>query len=349
MAWNPASRICHPQRIFHRARRRRSSRRDQTRAQLERMLDRVPHASDAGWSLFLAIGHQRSQGTGAAVVMAPQEAPVRRRRRCPRRTRRVGVDERRRSAGGRHPRRRSASPSRVATDFDDEVRTVSRFDRQESFFGKAGQEKLRHASVAIVGVGGLGTHVAQQLALLGIGKLALIDHEELSETNRNRYVSARHDDPIPGSPKVLLGERMVKAFNPDVIVETVPYELCSPQAFEAVNASDFVMGCLDSAGPRLVLTELCAAYSRPYFDLATEIHPGEPLVYGGHVCFSNGEGCLVCLEELDVAEAQRDLATPEAQAERRRIYGVEHQDLAESCPSVVSLNGVVASLCVTEL
>ena len=226
---------------------------------------------------------------------------------------------------------------------------MSRFDRQESFFGKAGQEKLRHASVAIVGVGGLGTHVAQQLALLGIGKLALIDHEELSETNRNRYVSARHDDPIPGSPKVLLGERMVKAFNPDVIVETVPYELCSPQAFEAVNASDFVMGCLDSAGPRLVLTELCAAYSRPYFDLATEIHPGEPLVYGGHLCFSNGEGCLVCLEELDVAEAQRDLATPEAQAERRRIYGVEHQDLAESGPSVVSLNGVVASLGVTEL
>ena len=78
---------------------------------------------------------------------------------------------------------------------------MSRFDRQESFFGKAGQEKLRHASVAIVGVGGLGTHVAQQLALLGIGKLALIDHEELSETNRNRYVSARHDDPISGSPK----------------------------------------------------------------------------------------------------------------------------------------------------
>ena len=75
----------------------------------------------------------------------------------------------------------------------------TRFDRNILFFGKEGQKRLSNASVAVVGVGGLGTHVVQQLALLGVGGLVLIDSEELDDTNRNRYVGVRHDDPVPGT------------------------------------------------------------------------------------------------------------------------------------------------------
>jgi len=50
--------------------------------------------------------------------------------------------------------------------------------------------------------------------------------------------------------------------------------LVSDAAFDAIIASDYVFGCLDSEGARLVLTELCAAYAKPYVDMASDIIPG---------------------------------------------------------------------------
>ena len=71
------------------------------------------------------------------------------------------------------------------------VADSEKYDRNVRFFGQSGRDSLGAASVAVVGVGGLGTHVVQQLALLGVGRLVLIDSEEVDETNRNRYVGLR--------------------------------------------------------------------------------------------------------------------------------------------------------------
>ena len=57
---------------------------------------------------------------------------------------------------------------------------TERYDRNIRFFGKKGQDRLAAASVAVVGVGGLGTHVVQQLALLGVGRLV---HLTLTRAN----------------------------------------------------------------------------------------------------------------------------------------------------------------------
>jgi hypothetical protein len=224
-----------------------------------------------------------------------------------------------------------------------------RFDRNVRLFGVAGQDRLRACKVAIVGVGGLGTHVAQQLALLGVSGIGLIDPEELERTNFNRYVCVRHDDPVPGTRKVDAAERLVHSIDPTICVMKVFDSLVSEHAFSLVREADYVFGCLDSEGMRLVLTELCAAYARPYFDLASDIPPGERLRYGGRVCTAwNGDGCLVCLGVLDIGEAQRDMATQGACRDLEGIYGVRRELLDEAGPSVVSINGVVASLAVTE-
>lgn len=224
-----------------------------------------------------------------------------------------------------------------------------RFTRQVALFGKAGQEKLGATSVAVVGVGGLGTHVVQQLALLGVGKLTLIDSEALDETNQNRYIGAYYYDPIPGSRKVILGARMVRAIDPLIVAETVDDSLVSVKAFEAVRTADWTFGCLDREGPRLILTELCAAYARPYVDLATEVIPDDRPEFGGRVLVSkDGWGCLVCYDELDHEEAQRQLSGPEGVRQRNELYGVDQEALKGSGPSVVSLNGLIASLGVTE-
>jgi len=78
----------------------------------------------------------------------------------------------------------------------------ARYDRNMRLFGEAGQRKIRGSNVTVIGVGGLGSPLVQHLALLGVGGITPIDDEELDETNRNRFVGARHDDPVPGSSKV---------------------------------------------------------------------------------------------------------------------------------------------------
>ena len=224
-----------------------------------------------------------------------------------------------------------------------------RYDRSIRFFGKEGQDRLAAAKVAVVGIGGLGTHVVQQLALLGVGQLVLIDSEELDHTNFNRYIGAYYDDPVPGTMKVNIGERLVKQINPQIEVTKIPRSLVSQEAFVAIIASDYVFGCVDREGVRLILTELCSAYSKPYFDLSSEIILETPLQYGGQVCIAwDGCGCLCCVGGLDLAEAQADLISPEAKRDRDAIYGVPRKLLHEAGPSVVSINGVVASLAVTE-
>lgn len=225
--------------------------------------------------------------------------------------------------------------------------TEERHDRNVRFFGAEGQERLRATSVGIVGIGGLGTQLVQQLSLLGVGRLLLIDPEELDDTNRNRYVGARASDPVPGSPKVELGKRLAQEIDPTIVVEAIRAPLIDARAFQALQGVEYVFGCLDNDGARLVLTELTAAYELTYIDLATEILPDG--THGGRLVVAlNGEGCPVCFDELDVEAAQADLGNSAARAARAAIYGVDATLLTAAGPSVVSLNGVVASLGVTE-
>lgn len=222
----------------------------------------------------------------------------------------------------------------------------TRFDRNIRFFGAEGQAKLGALHVGVVGVGGLGMHVVQQLSLLGIGTLTVIDHEALGETNLNRYVGAFGPD--VGTPKVEIARRLARFTNPAIIVNVVPAELRSIEAFEALRACDLVVGCLDTDGARLVLTEVAAAAGKPYLDLASDILP-DASAYGGRAVFSFvGGGCLVCRHVLDLDVARREL-DPDGTVVENAIYGVSKDHLDHVGPSVVSINGVVASLGVTEV
>ena len=224
-----------------------------------------------------------------------------------------------------------------------------RFDRQVRFFGKEGQERLAAARVAVVGVGGLGGHVVQQLAFLGVHAIAPIDAQELDLTNRNRLVGAREDDPIPGTRKVDIAERTAKAIDSSIGVDKVFDSFLSKRGFDELIGADYVFGCLDTEGARLVLTELCAAYAKPYVDISSDILPGDLVKYGGQVCIAwSGNGCLSCMNVLDRAQAAVELAGPEERRRRANIYGISSDLLDDIGPSVVTINGAVASLAVTE-
>ena len=224
---------------------------------------------------------------------------------------------------------------------------ADRYHRNILLFGEEGQRRLRATCVVIAGVGGLGSPLAQHLALLGVKRVVLIDSEELDETNRNRFIGARSEDAVPGSPKVQLVDRLIKEINPDV--ESIPLQISviSQDAFDAVKAADWVFGCFDDDGPRAVLNELCAAFEKPYIDLASDVP--EAGIYGGRVCVAfGGNGCLDCLDQLDRRQVRRYFQSDEQRDQEDAIYGIAKEALAQKGPSVSPLNGVIASLAAVE-
>jgi len=227
------------------------------------------------------------------------------------------------------------------------VSADDRYDRQVRFFGAEGQKKITASRVGIVGLGGLGSHVAQQLAYLGVLDFVLVDHDVATKSNLNRLIGATPDDVSAPRPKVEIAERMIMAVQPDAKVTPVPEPVNVKLAERVLSEVNVVFGCLDDDMPRYWLTTHCAHHQIPYFDLASDI-ADDASTYGGRVIVARGDGCLVCISELDPKAMARAQMTEEQRAADDTIYGVHREHLDERGPSVVSLNGVVASLAVTE-
>lgn len=227
---------------------------------------------------------------------------------------------------------------------------MNRYDRNIKFFGIDGQRILREAVVAVVGCGGLGHHVIQQLAYLGVRKIYAIDDEELSETNKNRYVLAQDGDPVPGFRKVDLIKRSVALINPNIEVITVHASLRSAEVLSALKQVDVIFGCLDDDGPRFILNEFCLAYEKQLFDLASDTENKGTLIYGGRIAHVGNDepGCLVCMDLLDMTAVSKFLSSDNGRRDRDELYGVDKSDLEGAGPSVVSLNGIIASHAVME-
>lgn len=228
-----------------------------------------------------------------------------------------------------------------------------RFNRQIAIFGLQGQEKIRSTKVVLVGFGGLGTFVLPQLCLLGVKHITVVEHEAFSETNRNRYMGFLYSDFDTkkgiGVDKVLVAERIAKGIDPDIDIKIIKNKLESCEAFNAILKADIVIGCLDSDGARSILNELSIAYGVTYIDLASEVF--EDGTFGGRVAIvKDGNGCLHCMGDgLDQTEVRRYLADDTQLENEANVYGVKKESLATgSGPSVVDLNGIIASLGVQE-
>jgi molybdopterin/thiamine biosynthesis adenylyltransferase len=190
----------------------------------------------------------------------------------------------------------------------------------------------------------------QQLAYLGVGDLAVVDFDIVTDSSLNRLVGAVDADVATESKKIDVSTRTILSVKPEALVISVDGRVTEIETERAVARADIVFGCLDRDIHRVELTDLCSRYAKPYLDLATDtVGDGDELVYGGRVVFCDGTRCLVCLPDLlDQAEIARDRMNPEQREADRRIYGIDQDALAGTGPAVVSINGVVASLAVTE-
>jgi len=229
--------------------------------------------------------------------------------------------------------------------------TESRYDRQKRLFGKCGQRRLVSARVALVGLGGIGSHVAQQLAYLGLRDYVLIDPDHVTPSSLNRLIGAVERDAVEERFKVEIAERTIAAIQPRAKVRSLPMPLAADTVQLALADRHVVIAGLDDDLARIELIKTCLAAGIPFFDAASDINTeSEPIIWGGRVAFSGqGERCPYCLDLLDQRAMQRGLMDAEQRAADAAIYGVSAKALAGAGPAVVSVNGVIASLLVTEL
>lgn len=225
--------------------------------------------------------------------------------------------------------------------------TDERYSRQIALFGAKGQRRISECRVAIIGLGGLGSHVAQQLAYLGVLGYTLIDHDHVTVSNMNRLIGAVNDDVVAKTMKVAVAERLIESVQPEAEINAIVERLMSDSP---IADADIAFGCLDDDLARIELIKACATALTPFFDLATDIDDDPELVYGGRVLFSGkGERCPHCMDLLDQRALQLESMDPRQRTSDDAIYGVNHDALEGTGPSVVSINAVVSSLAVTEL
>lgn len=215
-------------------------------------------------------------------------------------------------------------------------------------FGEQGQNAIESQRAGIVGAGGLGSQVCQALAYAGVCKIGIIDDDRLDETNLNREAGGFPSD--KGRLKAEVVKEHIHKINPDAEVLAITRNLRTREAMEFLIGCSTIFGCVDHDGPRLILSELAAAYKVPLIDSATEIFPemeNQPFDFGGRVVVARpGDFCLSCANQLDIELAKQELETPEVQAARRKHgYGLGG-DLP--APAVFPLNGIIANLAVTE-
>ena len=227
----------------------------------------------------------------------------------------------------------------------------SRYSRNTALFGTVGQAQIAATSATIVGLGGLGAHVAQQLAYLGVVQFGLIDDDIVTESSLNRVIGTTPAHVLARTSKVRAAEALILAVQPDAKINAVQAKVTrdrQDEAGELIRSSDIVFGCLDRESPRLFLTDLCSAFAITYIDLATDTGGETEDWYGGRVVVCDGSRCLSCLDLLDQRQIRLEQMTDEEREIERRIYGLSVDALGSTGPAIVSVNGVVASLAVTE-
>jgi molybdopterin/thiamine biosynthesis adenylyltransferase len=172
---------------------------------------------------------------------------------------------------------------------------VVRYSRQLPLLGALGQLRLLETSVAVVGLGGLGSLVSLYLAALGVGRLIIVDYDVVGVENLNRQILYTTDD--VGKPKALVAERRLRELNPLVEVEARNVKITRDNVAEALEGADIIVDGLDDWRTRLVLDEYAWETGKPYVHAAVDSYYGQVTVIQRGVTT-----CLACITPKPIPE-----------------------------------------------
>lgn len=152
--------------------------------------------------------------------------------------------------------------------------------------GGPGQQRLKAATVAIVGAGGLGAPAALYLAAAGVGRLRLIDDDTVSLDNLQRQIIFRHAD--VGASKVDRAQAALAALNDQVAVEIERQRLTDSNAAYLLRGTDIVLDGTDDFGTRFAVNAAARALGAPLVSGAVGRWDGQVAT------FARGGPCYRC-------------------------------------------------------
>jgi molybdopterin/thiamine biosynthesis adenylyltransferase/proteasome lid subunit RPN8/RPN11 len=225
------------------------------------------------------------------------------------------------------------------------------FDRQVRAFGKDLQILLKRLTIGVVGAGGTGSAVIEQLIRLGVGHLIVADGQRLEESNVSRVYGSSVSD--SGRPKVEIQEAHATRIGLGTEISILPKDITFPSAFKQLRACDLIFGCTDDQWGRSLLSRLAIYYYIPVFDMGVRIDSADCVLFsvqGRVTTLMPGTACLFCrgriIPEGVRAESLQALNPDQATQLREEGYAPE---LANSAPAIVPFTTAVAAGAVSEL
>jgi molybdopterin/thiamine biosynthesis adenylyltransferase len=165
-----------------------------------------------------------------------------------------------------------------------------RYSRQVLFqpIGEAGQQKIRSASVCLIGCGALGTFQAEALARAGVGRLRLIDRDYVDYTNLQRQWLYEESDAENEIPKAIAAARRLRQLNHDVTVEPLVSDLTPSNAEELIAGCSLILDGTDNFETRYLINDLSVKHSSPWIYGAAIGSYGVvmPVIPGRGPCFA---------------------------------------------------------------
>ena len=218
-------------------------------------------------------------------------------------------------------------------------------DRQVRMFGTAGQRILQASKVAVIGLGGVGSLVAEYLARLGVGNLVLVDPDEIESSNLSRVVGATRVDVEMGQLKTQIAVRHAREMAIHATLQPVAGDVAHHAVARVLRDCDFIFLAADSMRARLVVNALAHQYLIPAIQMGAKIRQGHCGNLEDAMCavrhIRPGTGCLWCNGLIDPTQLAIEAKSDSERKEQ--AYGVQ-----EPNPSVITLNAVAAAHAVND-
>ena len=153
-----------------------------------------------------------------------------------------------------------------------------------------GQEKLREASVLVIGLGGLGSPVAIYLAASGIGEITLIDDDVVDLSNLQRQIA--HRESTIGKPKVTSAGYAIEQISSEICIRTIEQRLSDDDLLKAVSHADVVVDATDNFESRYQINDACLSARTPLVSGAAIRMEGQVAVFDARETDSPCYRCL---------------------------------------------------------
>jgi len=233
-------------------------------------------------------------------------------------------------------------------DLDGQDIDYSVFDRQVLAFGKKTQKLLSSLCIGVIGCGGTGSSVIEQLIRLGVGRIIVLDGDLFEATNVSRIYSSRIID--EDLPKVKLMQRLAADVGLGTKLIPINKKVVYESAAKELRNCDLIFGCTDDHWGRSILNKIAISYYIPVIDMGVRIDSKDGIlrsVTGRVTRIQPGAACLFCRDRINVGRIRAESLNPE---ESRRLVALGYaEELPERDPAVIAFTTNIASLAITEM